>query len=88
MARNSNSSNNNNNNSPKPDAYLNVFVIDKNGVERRLGSRGISLFETNRMDRSVINHINALPEGQEHKLNVVTKLVMVTDDSGEDDFAL
>jgi len=85
MARNTNNSNNNNSR-PEADAFLNVYVVDKDGVERRIGSRGIPLFNTSRVDRSVINHINGA--GEDHKLNIVTKMVMNTDDSGEDDFAL
>lgn len=71
---------------PRADAFLNVSIIDKDKVAHSLRNGGIPLFNTNVLERSIIN--KALKDGDKFTVTITGTVRMNVDTSTMEDVAL
>lgn len=79
----------NNTQRKQADAFLNLTIEGKDGIKRNL-SKGIALYLTNRLDKSIINACNENPEKFNELMleGKVTAHVHVPGPQSDEDIAL
>ena len=85
VARNKKAAPASNGDKEKAAGFANLSVVDTEGREHRL-QNGVALFDSKRVDRSILNRYRAAEEAgeEEFELTFKVRVNLVTEDSDED----
>ena len=73
---------------PTTDGYLNISAMDKDGVPHKVGRYGIQLSDSRLVDRSILNKVRSLPEGESLELSLTFSVVLSGNTDEADDIEL